>query len=155
MSFNRALLPDPVSYFQSHGHTLFKKATKGFRTDCTIHGGKSPNLSVHRETGAFFCFSCGAKGGNVLDYEMQATGCDFVTAARALGAWENDGKPTSYKPSPVSARTMLEVLAYEVQIVALMAADLAKGITISGLDKDRLFEAAGRINRIAEELHHA
>jgi hypothetical protein len=155
MSFNRALLPDPLSYFQSHGHTVFKKATKGFRTDCTIHGGKSPNLSVHRETRAFFCFTCGAKGGNVLDYEMQATGCDFVTGAKVLGAWENHGKPTSYKPSSVNARTMLEVLAYEVQIVALIAAALAKGIAISAVDMARYFEAASRIMRIAEELRHA
>jgi hypothetical protein len=155
MSFNRDHLPDPVRYFEDRGHTLHGKTGKRFRTNCTIHGGAGPNLSVIRETGAFFCFTCNAKGGDVLAYHQQANDLEFIDAAKALGAWTDDGKPSTYKPSPVSARTMLEVVAFEVQRVALMAADLAKGITISSVDKDRLFEAVSRITRIAEELHHA
>ena len=99
--------------------------------------------------------SCGEKGGDVLAYHQHANSLEFIDAAKALNAWADDGQPSTYKPSPVSARTMLEVIAFEVQIVALMAADLAKGITISELDKRRLFEAASRITRVAEELHHA
>ena len=49
---------------------------------------------------------------------------------------------------------MLEVIGFEVQIVALMAADVAKGRAISDVDKDRLFLAANRITRIAEEVQH-
>jgi hypothetical protein len=112
-------------------------------------------MRVNLKTGGFMCMSCHEKGGDVLAYHQQANDLEFVEAAKALGAWTDDGKPSTYKPSPVSARTMLEVVAFEVQIVALMAADLARGITISSVDKDRLFEATSRITRIAEELHHA
>jgi uncharacterized protein YoaH (UPF0181 family) len=55
----------------------------------------------------------------------------------------------------VSARSTLELLSFEVQIVALMAADLSKGIAIAEVDKDRLFLAANRINNVAEELRYA
>ena len=101
------------------------------------------------------CMSCGEKGGDVLAYEMQSTGAEFIEAAKALNAWTDDGKPSSYKPSPVSARTMLEVVSFEVQIVALVASDLSRGISISDMDRSRLFVAASRINRVAEELQHA
>jgi hypothetical protein len=50
---------------------------------------------------------------------------------------------------------MLEVIGFEVQIVALMAADLSKGKPMSDADKDRLFLATNRIARVAEELDHA
>lgn len=153
MSFDRNLLPEPASYFESRGHTLFSKTSKGFRTDCTLHGGKGDSLSVHRESGMFICFSCGAKGGNVLDFEMLDSGAGFVTAARALGAWTDDGVPGTYKRSPVSARAMLEIVSFEVQIVALVAADLAKGLRISEPDRARLFESARRIGQVAEVIH--
>jgi CHC2 zinc finger len=152
MSFNRELLPDPESYFESHGHTLFGKSRTRFRTDCTIHGGANPNLSVLRDSGAFFCFSCGAKGGNVLDFEMQVTGCDFVTAAKALNAWTEDDVPSNYKAAPVSHRILLQVVAHEVNVAAMTVADVAAGRTISQSDKDRFLAAAGRINRVNDEV---
>jgi hypothetical protein len=84
---------------------------------------------------------------------MQSTGADFVQAAKALNAWTDDDKSSTYKPSSVSARMMLELVAREVMIVALMAADLSKGIAISQVNKDRLFEASKRILFIAESAH--
>lgn len=152
MSFNRDLLPDPATYFENNGHSLFRKTAKGFRTDCTIHGGTNPNLSVARDSGAFFCFSCGAKGGNVLDYEMQATGCDFVTAAKTLNAWVDDDKPSDYKPSRVNARDMLQVLAHECNIAAMTVADVAAGKPISIIDKELFLVSAGRINLVNDEV---
>jgi hypothetical protein len=149
--FKRENLPDPISYFENRGHTLFGNSGKQFRTDCTIHGGKSSNLSVLRESGAFFCFSCGAKGGDVLSYEMQDTGCDFVTAARALGAWVDDGHaPIKYKPSPLTPRQALLVLAFESTLAAVSASNVGNGVVMSQTDRARLLNAASRINQIAE-----
>lgn len=153
MSFDRNLLPEPENYFESRGHTLFGRSKKRFRIACSIHGGSSPNLSVHRQTGAWFCFSCSAKGGDVLAYEMQDAGSDFVTAAKALGAWTDDGRPSTYKPAPLSARAMLEIVGFEVQVAALLAADVAKGLRISEPDRARLFESARRIGQVAEVIH--
>jgi len=79
----------------------------------------------------------------------------FIDAAKALGAWTDDGQTMNYKPSPVSARMMLEVLGFETQIVALIAADMVKCKPISQADKDRLLLAASRISNVSEESNHA
>jgi hypothetical protein len=154
MSFNRDHLPDPQDYYENAAGLKLMGRGPWRTTRCEFHGG-SDSMRINLKSGGFMCMSCGEKGGDVLAYEMQSTGTEFIDAAKALNAWSDDGQPSTYKPSPVSARTMLEVLSFEVQIVALMAADLAKGIAIAEVDKDRLFEAAGRITRVAEELHHA
>ena len=121
-------------------------------TDCSFHGGNSMRINV--ASGAWVCMNCGEKGGDVLAYEIKTTGNDFVEAAKALGAWTNDGKPSNYKPLPISARQMLEVIAFEVQIVAIISSDVRKGIAICEADYARLIEAAGRIGRVAEQFQH-
>ena len=151
MTFDRTRLPDPVSYFQNIGNKLIGHG-KHFRTVCTLHDGDSPDsLSVLRDSGAFNCFACGASGGNVLDHHMQVTGDDFVTSAKALGAWVDDGKPSStYKPAPIPARDALTILGLESLLIAIEGARMAKGITPDEATKDRLLIAAGRINQIRE-----
>jgi hypothetical protein len=50
------------------------------------------------ESGGFYCFSCHARGGDIVAYLMLRDGIDFKNAAQLLGAWENWAKPTrSYK----------------------------------------------------------
>ncbi len=154
MSFNRDQLPDPQEYYENTAGLTLMGRGPWRTTRCEFHGG-SDSMRINLKSGGFMCMSCGEKGGDVLAYEMQSTGAEFIDAAKALNAWTDDGKPSSYKPSPVSARTMLEVVSFEVQIVALMGADLSKGIAISEVDKSRLFEAVSRITRVAEALHHA
>lgn len=154
MSFNRDHLPDPQDYYENTAGLKLMGRGPWRTTRCEFHGG-SDSMRINIKSGGFMCMSCGEKGGDVLAYHQLANCLEFIDAAKALNAWSDDGQPCTYKPSPVSARTMLVVIAFEVQIVALMAADLAKGIAISELDKHRLFEAASRIIRVAEELHHA
>jgi hypothetical protein len=154
MSFNREHLPDAQDYYENTAGLKLMGRGQWRTTRCEFHGG-SDSMRINLKSGGFMCMSCGEKGGDVLAYHQQANALEFIDAAKALHAWTDDGLPSTYKPSPVSARTMLEVIAFEVQIVALMASDLARGIAISNVDKDRLFEAANRITRVAEELHHA
>jgi DNA primase len=40
------------------------------------------------DKGAFKCFSCGAKGGDVLAFHQQLHKMSFVDACKDLGAWE-------------------------------------------------------------------
>lgn len=49
--------------------------------------------------GHFCCFSCGAKGGDVLAFVMQRDGLDFKRAAQSLGAWLE-------APTPADVREM-------------------------------------------------
>lgn len=152
MGFIRERLPDPVSYFEGRGHTLFNRRGKSFRTDCTLHGGSNPNLSVNRDTGAYHCFSCGAKGGNVLDFELALTGADFVTAVKALDAWDDKVAAAPYKPIPFNARDGLELLNAESGLIALEATRISKGIQPTGDDLARILHAAKRIQVIREAV---
>lgn len=153
MSFNRDNLPDAQDYYENTAGLKLTGRGPWRTTSCEFHGG-SDSMRINLKSGGFMCMSCGEKGGDVLAYHKQANSLEFVDAAKALNAWTDDGHQGTYKPSPVSARTMLEVIGFEVQIVALMAADLSKGKPISDVDKDRLFLATNRITRIAEEVQH-
>jgi hypothetical protein len=85
--FNRAKLPSPESFWASHSIKL--KSKKGWiMAKCAFHDDHHASLGINTETGDFFCHACGAKGGDVLSAYQLLNGCDFVTAAKALGAWE-------------------------------------------------------------------
>lgn len=85
--FNRAKLHSPESFWASHGITL--KSKKGWvMAKCIFHDDHHASLGINAESGGFFCHACGAKGGDVLAAHQLIIGCDFVTAAKALGAWE-------------------------------------------------------------------
>ncbi|WP_293225026.1 hypothetical protein [Ottowia sp.] len=148
MSFDRTRLPDPVDYYASAG-LKFKERKGNWRTTaCNFHGG-SDSMRIHTCTGAFVCMAdCGARGGDVLAYHMAAHGDDFMTAAKALGAWVDDGKPTPARPAPIPARDALHLLARESALVAIAAANVANGVTLAANDLKRLLQAAGRINAV-------
>ncbi len=148
MSFDKSRLPDPAAYYESEGLKLVGKG-KWRSTSCTFHGG-SDSMRVNTDTGGYVCMSCHERGGDVLAYRMAAHGEDFMTAAKALGAWVDDGKPGQYKPTPISPRDGITLLAREANFVAVAAANVANGVVLSQADLDRLLTAAGRINRIGE-----
>lgn len=149
MSFERDRLPEPAGYFEAEGLRL-RGPGKWGTTECRFHGG-SDSMRVNRATGAWVCMACGAKGGDVLAHHMQAHGLDFVAAAKALGAWAEDGKPApSHKPASLPPRAALQVLAFESLLVGVAAGNLAKGVALSNHDLARVLLAVGRISALAE-----
>ena len=48
------------------------------------HDDRTPSFSVSVETGAWCCFGCGRKGGDVIDLVRQLTGCTFQDAILEL-----------------------------------------------------------------------
>ena len=153
MSFDRNLLPDTVSYFESQGLKLTgPRNAKWKTTACQFHGG-SDSMRINTQSGGWCCMSCGESGGDVLAYSMKLHGLEFVEAAKQLGAWVEDGKPQRpQKPTALSPRAALEVMAYECNLVAVSAGNLAKGVILSDVDRARLMVAAGRINGIAGDF---
>ena len=151
MTFDRNRLPDPTTYFQNQGLTLKgPRSAKWKTTACNFHGG-SDSMRVHLATGAWVCMSCGEKGGDVLAYEIKAGGREFVAAAKALGCWVDDGRPpVQAKPTPLSPRLALSVLAFESTPTAVAADNLAYGVALTDADRARLRLAANRMNRLAE-----
>jgi hypothetical protein len=106
-------------------------------------------MRVNLASGGWCCMACGMSGGDVLAYEMRRTNADFVTAAKSLGAWEDDGKKLPpVKSTPLSPRQALSVLGYEATLVAVAAGNVAHGVKLSDVDRFRLMTAAGRINRL-------
>ena len=149
MSFDRQALPEPASYFENAG--LILQGRGSWRTTtCHFHGGRT-TMRVNIKSGAWVFMSCAQKGGDVLAYEMKATGADFVAAARALGAWTHDGRtPAPATPKPFSTREALSVLAVEANLAAIAASNVAYGTQLTSDDLARLQTAAQRINLIRE-----
>ncbi len=149
MGFDRALLPDPPAFYENTGLRLVGRG-KWRTTSCAFHDG-SDSMRINTESGAFVCMACGAKGGDVLAYYMQAHGLEFIDAAKALGAWIDDGRPaTQHKPTALSPRAALEVLGFEAMLVAIEASRIASGMVPSEPDKARVLLSANRITRIME-----
>ena len=151
MSFDRTRLPDPAGYYEAQGLRLTgPRSAKWRTTTCAFHGG-SDSMRVNLHTGGFCCMNCGARGGDVLAYEMAVSGLEFVEAARRLGAWVDDDRapPPPARPAPLSPRAALEVLAFESLLVAVAADTLARGGSLSLVDAERVKTCASRINRIA------
>ena len=148
--FDRRALPDSVTFYEGEGLKLTGRG-KWRTTECKFHGG-SDSMRVNTESGAFCCMAgCGARGGDVLAYYMAQHGMEFVEAAKALGAWVDDGRPpTQHRPTPLTPRQALEVLAYESNLVAYEAARMARGALLTVEEGRRLLTAAGRISKLAE-----
>ena len=149
MPFDRTRLPDAASYYEAQDLRLTGRG-KWRTTECKFHGG-SDSMRINTATGAWVCMACDAKGGDVLAYEMQAHGLEFMEAAKALGAWIDDGKPVQqHKPSPLSPRQALQVLATEANLAAIAAGNVARGVAMTDLDLARLMTASNRITRLVE-----
>lgn len=151
MPFDRTLLPDPVTYFENQGLTLKGRPPAKWRTTrCDFHGG-SDSMRVNTQSGGWCCMACNAKGGDVLAFHMAAHGLDFIDAAKALGCWVDDGHPqVPTKPTPLSPRLALSVMAFESTLAAVAAGNVANGVTLTDADRARLMVAANRINRLVE-----
>jgi CHC2 zinc finger len=150
--FVRTQLPDPATYYDGEGLT-FKGPGKWKTTRCDFHGG-SDSMRINVESGAFVCMACGVKGGDVLAHHMQVHGLEFIEAARALGAYVDDGRPHrgQSKPTTLPARSAIQVVREDVLVCALVAIDASHGKAISNTDRQSVIEAAARVEFVLGEF---
>lgn len=150
MTFQNDRLPEPLGYYEGQGLKFRERKGKWLTTGCVFHGSRD-SMRIKIASGAFVCMACGVKGGDVLAYHMQAHGLEFVEAAKALGAWVDDGRPQGQqKPAPLPPRAALEVLTFEATVAAVAAGNLAQGHALTDSDRSRLLTAANRITQLAE-----
>jgi hypothetical protein len=90
--FHRELLPPALSFWEGEFGALGRGSKGWRRVLCPFHPDRHPSLSVNVESGGFSCFSCGAKGGDLVAFVMLRDGVDFKTAAQCLGAWQGGGE---------------------------------------------------------------
>jgi hypothetical protein len=115
--FIRENLPDPLSYYQGRGLVLLPGKEWRF-TSCDFHGGRK-TMRINVKSGAFKCMAeCGAKGGDVIAYEMAIKGCSFVEAAKLLNAYKADGAayvgPT--RPRKIPAGDLISLVRFEMYV---------------------------------------
>ena len=74
----RILLPNPILYY-SKEFPLWKQLTnREWQTiKCCFHDDTSPSLSFHLIHGGFNCFSCEAKGGDIISFHRLRYGLSF------------------------------------------------------------------------------
>ena len=87
-SFKRNQLPTPGEYYRKQG----LKLTGGGEwksTICPFHEDTNPSLRLRLDSGGFRCMACGVHGGDILEFHRKFYKLDFISAARALGAWED------------------------------------------------------------------
>ena len=149
MTFERKKLPDPVSYYESQGLIFQGSGPAPWRTtECRFHGG-SDSMRIKVGSGAFVCMACGARGGDVLAYEMAVHGIGFVQAAKQMGAWTGGQTQMRHiRPAALTARDALSVLADEVTLIALEGTRIARGVVPTAVDLERMQQAAGRVNHV-------
>lgn len=149
MGFDRALLPEPIGYFESENLCLSGRG-KWRTARCVFHGG-SDSMRINVESGGWCCMSCGARGGDVLAYAMQAHDLEFIDACKALDCWIGDGQPAPRRdPAPLSPRQALSVLAFESMLIAVEGSRIARGEQPDETDMQRLRAAANRVSMLAE-----
>lgn len=150
--FRRDRLPDALTYYRdTEGLTLAGRGPWR-TTSCVFHGG-SDSMRINVETGGFVCMAgCGASGGDVLAYYVLRHGLGFVEAARALGAYVDDGRPPRgpSRASVLPPRDGLALLRDESFLVTVAACNLGQNIALSDEDRARLVRAAARVDLVAE-----
>ncbi len=146
--FKREMLPTWPEYADREGLPL-EGHGRWRTTRCELHGG-SDSLRVNIESGGWRCMACDAKGGDTLSHLMQRDGLDFVSAARALGAWV-EGATAAATARRFSARDALDTLDADLGVCVVVINDARRGITPNNADWERFLAAAGRVQAIAEE----
>lgn len=84
--FDRDMLPNPREYYAGELHKFHPQGEQATAL-CPFHPDKNHSFSVDLRRGKFFCFSCFASGGKILDFHMRLHGVNFIKAVADLGAW--------------------------------------------------------------------
>ncbi len=135
MTFNRDHLPGWLAYADAQGIKVEGRGT--WRSIlCDFHDDSKPSLRVNTKSGGWCCMSCGASGGDVLAHLMQRNGVNFVSAARTLGAWQDDGEPARPRQArTLTAQDALELLYQDATTLWILACDIGQGKALSASER--------------------
>jgi len=89
-SFDPAALPPPRCFYERELGRLSPERRGWAQGCCPFHKSKSGrSFSVNLGNGAFVCFGCGVRGGDIIAFVRFRDGCGFVEACKTLGAWRH------------------------------------------------------------------
>jgi hypothetical protein len=108
----RPELMDPEVFYRHELTIMGRPNRAGWASaTCCFHApDKHPSLRVNLRVGNFVCWSCGTRGGDVIDFVQKRDGVDFVTAAKMLNCWESStgSRPARVKKSVASRDLVLD-----------------------------------------------
>jgi len=145
-------LPEPLGYYSGMGLNIQGKRGKWRRANCPFCQSRD-NFNLDTSTGGFHCWSCPAKGGDVLAFHRAFAGLGFIEAAKDLGAWEEDpNRPqhANHRPAPFTPRQALQVLASDLAYCAVCLGNTAQGVELTDAERLQFMESVGRILTIKE-----
>ena len=113
-----------------------------YKAICPAHDDRSPSLAIKDDEGRLLLHCFG--GCETLDV-LSAIGLDFadIMPDKLTGNFKKDKKP-------FYAMDILGIIKFEATLTYIYASDMAKGLTLSGSDKERALLAASRINHAYE-----
>ena len=82
----KAYIP-PADFYRAELPAMPVPRGSGWREGglCPVHADKhAGSFRVNLETGAFVCFACGTKGGDIVAFIQQRDGLSFPDATRKL-----------------------------------------------------------------------
>ena len=117
-----------------------------YKALCPAHDDSTPSLAIKDDDGRLLlhCF-----GGCETSEVLGAIGLDFsdIMPEKLMGNSKRDKKP-------FYAIDLLNIIKFEATLTYIYAADMAKGLTLTNSDRERLLLAASRINHAYEVARH-
>jgi CHC2 zinc finger len=102
LRFRKDKLPPAATFYEAELGRLTRPNRKGwYQANCPFHKSKSgKSFAVNSETGAFHCWGCDARGGDIVDFVMLRNSLSFKEACQQLGCWDEAGQPVEGRPGP-------------------------------------------------------
>lgn len=107
-------------YYAARVPLLKINSSREWRGPCPIHQGTNPSFAVNSETGLAQCHSACGRGWDMISFEMEMSGLDFVRAKEAV--FEMVGRPnipwaerdleSTYDYADEQGKTLYQVLRY-------------------------------------------
>lgn len=87
--FDKSQLPDAQTYYTKIVGLKLKGRGLWGMAKCPFHDDKTESLAVNSVHGCYKCHACGAKGGDIIAFQMQLRGYGFKRACIDLGIWND------------------------------------------------------------------
>jgi transcriptional regulator with XRE-family HTH domain len=91
-AFCREMLPPARGFWEQELGKLTRPNQKAWAlANCPFHQSQSKrSFSVNVESGAFHCFGCDARGGDLIAFLRKREGYSFQRACEVLGCWRGE-----------------------------------------------------------------
>jgi DNA primase len=118
-SFDRSALPTARTFYEKELGEL-RRASRGWarpKGGCPFHESKSKaSFAINIDSGGFFCFSCGAHGGDVIEFVRQRYDLSFPDALKHFRIESNYNQSPKKREPPIALeRRLARALAIAVE----------------------------------------